>query len=50
MAVQLFREGPGDSNRFVLPGVKGLYVCLRPYPYSKSLVAIQKSACSLMRL
>ena len=39
MAVHLFREGPGDPNRFVLPKVKGLYVCPRPYSYSKPLVA-----------
>ena len=50
MAVHLFREGLGDPNRFVLPEVKGLYVCPRPYPYSKPLVALQKSACSLMQL
>ena len=50
MAVHLFRGGPGDPNRFVLPEVKGLYVCPRPYTYSKPLVALQKSARSVMRL
>ena len=50
MAFHLFREGPWDLNRFVLPEDKGLYVCPCPYPYSKPLVALQKSACSLMRL
>ena len=50
MAFHRFREGPGDPNRFVLPEVKELYVCPPPYPYSKPLVALQKSACSLMRL
>ena len=50
MAVYIFREGPGDPNRFLLPEGKGLYVYPRPYLHSKPLGALQKSACSLIRL
>ena len=48
MAVHLFGSEPGDPGRFVQPEVKGLYVYPRPYAYSKPLVALPKSACSLM--
>lgn len=50
MAVHLFWGEQGDPSWFVQPKVKGLHDCPRPYAYSKPLVALQKSACSLMRL
>ena len=50
MASYLSDPDRRDPHRFILAAVPGLYVSPRPYAYSKARVALQKSACSLMRL
>ena len=50
MATFLFGRDRSGPRRFILSEVAGLYVSPRPYAYAKSLVALQKSASSLMRL
>ena len=50
MADYLLRHEPTSPREFVLSSVSGLYVGPRPFAYSKARVALQKSACSLMRL
>ena len=50
MASSLFGAGQKNPSRFVLSEIKSLYVCPRPYLYTKPLAALQKSACTLMRL
>ena len=50
MADYLHNRDPKSPREFVLSTVAGLYVSPRPFAYSKARVALQKSACSLMRL
>ena len=50
MATYLFLRGPRGPPRFVLPEITGLYVSPRPRAQSKARVALQKSACALMRI
>ena len=50
MTDYLLRHVPPSPLEFVLSSVTGLYVSPRPFAYSKARVALQKSACSLMRL
>ena len=50
MAERLVGRLPGAPRRFILSEVEELYVSPLPYAYSKTLVALQKSASSLMRL
>ena len=50
MADYLLNRDPTSPREFVLSTVAGLYVSPRPFAYSKARVALQKSACSLMRL
>ena len=50
MAKFWFGSDRSGRCRFILSEVAGLYVSRRPYAYAKSLVALQKSDSSLMRL
>ena len=50
MLTYLFRSGPRDPPRFLLLEEAGLCVSPRPHAYSKARAALQKSACSLMRI
>ena len=50
MASYLSDPDRRDPHRFILAAMPGLYVSPRPYAYSRARAALQKSACSLMRL
>ena len=50
MATYTFHLNRWCPQWFVLAEVVGLYVSPRPYAYWRTLAALQKSACSLMRL
>ena len=50
MASAILHPGGGGSSEFVLATVARLYVCPRPYVFSKALAVLQKSASALMRI
>ena len=50
MADYLLDRDQTSPREFVLSTVAGLYVSPRPFAYAKARVALQRSACSLMRL